>query len=143
MVNSIELSFGIDRILRWEEIKYASSFPHPVITIPCLARQLIKSSEVPVHQKQEETSPNQGFQMTLTRSRRTQFNSLQLNHLEEVFKTTKYPDRHLRVKLAHMMKLDAKSIQYWFQNRRIKLRKAREQAASDHSNMSSDEFSDC
>lgn len=141
MVNSIELSFGIDRILRWEEIKYAAAVP--LITIPCLARQLIKSAEVSIQQQQhDETSPKQDFTRNLSRNRRTQFNSLQLNHLEEVFKTTKYPDRHLRVKLAQMMKLDAKSIQYWFQNRRIKLRKAREQAASEHSNISSDEFSD-
>jgi len=142
MVNSIELSFGIDRILRWEEIKYAAAVP--LRTIPCLARQLIKSAEVSIQQQQhDETSPKQDFTRNLSRNRRTQFNSLQLNHLEEVFKTTKYPDRHLRVKLAQMMKLDAKSIQYWFQNRRIKLRKAREQAASEHSNISSDEFSDC
>lgn len=142
MVNSIELAFGIDRILRWEEIKYAAAVP--LITIPCLARQLIKSVEVPLPQKQESVSPKENLQNSLSsRNRRTQFNSLQLNHLEEVFKTTKYPDRHLRVKLAQMMKLDAKSIQYWFQNRRIKLRKAREQAASEHSNISSDEFSDC
>nr|AAW30415.1 paired-like [Oikopleura dioica] len=123
MVNSIELSFGIDRILRWEEIKYAAAVP--LITIPCLARQLIKSAEVSIQQQQhDETSPKQDFTRNLSRNRRTQFNSLQLNHLEEVFKTTKYPDRHLRVKLAQMMKLDAKSIQYWFQNRRIILRKS-------------------
>jgi len=141
MVNSIELSFGIDRILRWEEIKYAAAVP--LITIPCLARHLIKSAEVSIPQNHDDTSPKQDLSRNLSRNRRTQFNSLQLNHLEEVFKTTKYPDRHLRVKLALMMKLDAKSIQYWFQNRRIKLRKAREQAASEHSNISSDEFSDC
>ncbi|XP_050440832.1 homeobox protein EgHBX4-like [Adelges cooleyi] len=54
--------------------------------------------------------------------KRTTYTLHQLNKLEELFNTTRYPNEILRQQLAETIEIDPYRVKIWFQNRRARLR---------------------
>ena len=110
MVQSIDLNFGIDRILmpNFSTRKSLSPSTEP-------KRVKISVKEITKRQKRGVSSP--------TERKRITFTIYQLAQMEEVFSTNQYVHGAERVLLAKRLGLEPINVKNWFQNRRIRFRR--------------------
>ena len=103
MVQSIDLSFGIDRILMPEFSPGSSKILN------------FSVKDITKRKKKSRSSP--------TERKRITFTKYQLDRMEVVFAINQYVNGVERVLLARKLGLEPANVKNWFQNRRIRFRR--------------------
>lgn len=108
MVKSIDLNFGIDRILL---PNYSTQKPAMTET----KRVTFHAKKITKRKKKDPSSPSKVARITFTDD--------QLDKLEQIFTIKQYVPYVERKYLAEKLGLKRTSVKFWFQNRRIRFRR--------------------
>ena len=119
-VESIDLNFGIDRIL-----SMACSSTKPILSCSSLETTSACSSTKPTLACSSTNIRHTAKEISreCRTRRRTSFTAFQIEKLEEKFAQSRYLVGEERQNFARTLNLDEKQVKIWFQNRRIKYRK--------------------
>ena len=123
MVRSIDLNFGIDRILlpTFSTRKKLLATSEKSKSSRFTVKELTKIARKPT-----KISPSG--------RKRISFTEYQLNQLEIVFRENQYVHGGERVLLAKKLGLEPANVKNWFQNRRIRYRRKQNNMSSDSDN---------
>ena len=141
MVQSIDLNFGIDRILSadFSSEKQKPETPDLKALAFLLSASLknyeaAKTSRLSVKEitkSKKRASPTE--KISPNSRKRVTFTSHQLNELEIVFRENQYVHGAERVRLAKKLGLEPMNVKNWFQNRRIRYRRKQNRMSSSES----------
>nr|QKY88630.1 homeobox protein HBX4-like [Tetracapsuloides bryosalmonae] len=81
-------------------------------------------SEKDANSNSSEQINNCAISARRNRRERTSYSREQLNIMEKIFESTKYPDVVIRKDLADSLSINESCVQIWFKNRRAKVRKS-------------------
>ena len=94
------------------------------IVITSLEKDSVDSPDYNIKKrKRTEDQDLEGKPNVKKKRNRTQFTTDQIEHLEEKFKISQYPDTLARKEISRTLKVKDSAIVFWFQNRRAKQRK--------------------